>query len=82
MTTCVLAEHSERDINCKPQQKEETTTVRKQVHDKMSVLIPRSRLKEQLVERLVELGEKRDRSVNYLVIEAIFDYLKREETKN
>jgi predicted transcriptional regulator len=48
----------------------------------LSVFIPRGKLDERPVERLIELGEKRDRSVNYLVIEAIFDYLKREETKN
>ena len=54
----------------------------KQLHDKMSILIPRKKLEERPIERLVALGEKRDRSVNYLAIEAIFDYLKREETKN
>jgi len=31
------------------------------------------------VERLVALGEKRDRSVNYLVVQAIIEYLEREE---
>jgi len=34
----------------------------------------------QLVERLIPLGEKRDRSINYLVVEAIQQYLEREET--
>jgi predicted transcriptional regulator len=33
------------------------------------------------VERLVELAEKKDRSVNYLVVEAILQYLKQEEKK-
>ncbi len=58
------------------------TTVRKQSYDKLSVFIPREKLEERPIERLIELGEKRDRSVNYLVIEAIFDYLKREGNKN
>jgi hypothetical protein len=62
--------------------KKEGTTKRKQSYDKLSVFVPRKKLEEQPIERLIALGEKRDRSVNYLVIEAIFDYLKREESKN
>jgi len=33
------------------------------------------------VERLMKLGEKLDRSVNYLVVEAILQYLDREEKR-
>lgn len=47
--------------------------------DKLSVYIPQKKMKERPVERLIRLGKKRDRSVNYLVIEAILEYLKREE---
>jgi predicted transcriptional regulator len=36
-------------------------------------------MKLQPVERLVKLGAKLDRSVNYLVVEAILQYLDREE---
>jgi len=36
---------------------------------------------ERPVERLFELSEKRDRSINYLVVEAILEYLNREEAK-
>lgn len=50
--------------------------------DKLSIYIPQSKLDQHPVERLIKLGEKRDRSVNYLVVEAILDYLKREETKS
>lgn len=57
-------------------------TARKQLYDKLSVYIPLEKLEERPIERLIALGEKRDRSVNYLVIEAIFDYLKREEIKS
>ena len=57
-------------------------TARKQLYDKLSVYIPREKREERPIERLIALGEKRDRSVNYLVIEAIFDYLKREEIKS
>lgn len=49
--------------------------------DKLSIYIPQEKLKEQPVERLMELARKRDRSVNYLVVQAILEYLEREENK-
>lgn len=49
------------------------------VTDKLSIYIPQRRIGEKPVERLVRLGEKRDRSINYLVVEAILQYLDREE---
>jgi len=52
---------------------------RKQVLDKLSIYIPQKALGERPVERLSELGKSRDRSINYLVVEAILQYLKREE---
>ena len=55
---------------------------RKQVFDKLSVCVPQNKVEQRPIERLIELGKKRDRSVNYLVIEAIFDYLNHEEAKN
>jgi len=36
---------------------------------------------ERVVERLIKLGEKKDRSINYLVVQAIMEYLEREERK-
>ena len=45
----------------------------------MSVYIPQNKLDHRPIERLMALGERRDRSVNYLVIEAIIEYLNREE---
>ena len=51
----------------------------KEILDKLSIYIPQSRMDQKPVERLINLGKKRDRSVNYLVVEAILDYLKREE---
>ncbi|UCF10994.1 MAG: hypothetical protein JSW65_00020 [Candidatus Bipolaricaulota bacterium] len=54
---------------------------RNQILDKLSIYIPRKKMEERPVERLMALGEKRDRSVNYLVVEAILEYLKREERK-
>ena len=49
--------------------------------DKLSIYIPKSKMALKPVERLVKLGEKLDRSVNYLVVDAIIQYLDRAETK-
>jgi hypothetical protein len=53
----------------------------KQILDKMSIYIPQSKQDQKPVERLIQLGERRDRSVNYLVVDAILKYLNREEKK-
>jgi len=45
----------------------------------ISVYIPEKAQSKKLVQRLRLLGEKRDRSLNYLVVEAIIEYLDREE---
>lgn len=49
--------------------------------DKISIYIPQDKQDRKLVQRLVKLGEKRERSVNYLVVEAILEYLDRREAK-
>lgn len=54
---------------------------KKELVDKLSIYIPQSRAAVHPVERLIDLGKKRDRSVNYLVVEAILEYLEREEKK-
>jgi hypothetical protein len=41
--------------------------------------IPQSKAMQRPVERLIKLGQKKDRLVNYLVIEAIMECLDREE---
>lgn len=53
---------------------------KKEILDKLSIYIPQSKMVEKPVERLMKLGEKRDRSINYLVVEAILQYLEREES--
>ena len=53
----------------------------KQLLDKISIYVPKSKLSHQPVERLIKLANAKDRSVNYLVVEAILEYLKREERK-
>ena len=50
--------------------------------DKISVYVPKNRIERRPVERLIALAEKRDRSVNYLVVEAILEYLRWEEKKS
>lgn len=47
--------------------------------NKLSIYIPERKLAKKPVERLIELGKKRDRSVNYLVVEAILAFLEKEE---
>jgi predicted transcriptional regulator len=51
----------------------------KQILSKMSIYIPQTKRDRKPMERLIKLGKQRDRSVNYLVIEAILQYLEREE---
>jgi hypothetical protein len=53
----------------------------KKMLDRLSIYIPDSKKGQQPVQRLIKLGDKRDRSVNYLVVEAILAYLKQEERK-
>jgi len=54
---------------------------KKEILDKISIYIPQKKMEEKPVERLIRLGEKRDRSINYMVVEGILEYLKREERK-
>ncbi len=53
----------------------------KQLLDKISIYIPKTKAQHRPVERLIALAENVDRSVNYLVVEAILEHLKREEKK-
>jgi len=53
----------------------------KEILDKLSIYISQRRLEEKPVERLIAIGAKRDRSINYMVVEAIIQYLDREEKK-
>lgn len=53
----------------------------KEILDKLSIYIPQPKMAEKPVERLIKLSEKLDRSINYLVVEAIIQYLNREERK-
>lgn len=50
-----------------------------EIRDKLSIYIPQDKMKDKPVERLMKLGEERDRSVNYLVVQALVEFLEREE---
>jgi hypothetical protein len=54
---------------------------RKEILDKLSIYIPQKKMEEKPVERLIRLGNKKDRSINYMAVEAILEYLNREERK-
>jgi hypothetical protein len=54
---------------------------RKEILDKLSIYIPQSKIEQKPVERLIALGDKVERSINYLVVNAIIEYLDREEKK-
>ncbi len=54
---------------------------KKELVDKLSIYVPKSKAAQQPVERLMKIGAKKDRSVNYLVVEAILQYLDREEAR-
>jgi predicted transcriptional regulator len=47
--------------------------------DKLSIYIPQEKLKEKPIERLMKLAKEKDRSVNYLVVKAILEFVEREE---
>jgi hypothetical protein len=53
--------------------------VKKMITDKLSIYVSQKKMEERPVERLMKLGAKKDRSINYLVAEAILEYLNREE---
>ncbi len=55
--------------------------VRKSEVTTLSIYIPKSKLDRKPIERLDRLAKKLDRSINYLVVDAIVQYLDREEKK-
>jgi len=50
--------------------------------DKLSIYVPQRYRSQKPIERLTQLAKKRDRSVNYLVVQAILEYVEREEKRN
>ena len=50
--------------------------------DALSIYIPKSKADHRPIERLLELAKKKDRSMNYLIVDAILQYLDRQEAKD
>jgi len=50
--------------------------------DMIAVRIPQTKMARRPIERLIRLSLKRDRSLNYLAVEAILAYLDKEERRN
>jgi len=55
--------------------------VRKSEVTTLSIYVPKSKLDRKPIERLERLAKRFDRSINYLVVEAILQYLDREEKR-
>ncbi len=55
--------------------------VRKSDVTTLSIYIPKAKSEKKPIQRLDRLAKKLDRSVNYLVVEAILQYLDREEKR-
>jgi predicted transcriptional regulator len=47
--------------------------------DKITIRIPRADMQAGLVRKLLKLAEERDRTVNYLIVEALKEYLAKAE---
>lgn len=47
----------------------------------LSIYIPKNKMEKRPVDRLMKLSRSKERSINYLVVEAILQYLDREERK-
>ena len=50
--------------------------------DALSIYIPKSKAHQRLIERLKKLGMEKDRSINYLIVDAILQYLDRREAED
>ena len=49
--------------------------------DKLSIYVPQKYRDKKPIDRLAKLAKKRDRSVNYLVVQALIEFADREEKK-
>jgi len=49
--------------------------------DRISIYVPQNKRKLQPLERLAKVAKKQDRSLNYVIIQAILNYVEHEEKK-
>lgn len=52
---------------------------REEFTDELSIYVPRGKSETQSVERMIQLRKKKDCSVNYVIVEATIECLKKEE---
>jgi len=50
--------------------------------DKLTIYVPKGKRESDPVERLNKLAKEQDRSVNYLVVKALEEFVEREEKKD
>ena len=50
--------------------------------DALSIYMPKSKAEYRLIERLTNLAKEKDRSMNYLIVDAILQYLDRREAED
>ncbi len=50
-------------------------------YTRTSIYVPKRFQQENPLERLNKLGQQRDRTLNYMVVKAVVDYVEREERK-
>jgi len=53
----------------------------KKLMDTATLYVPHGKVKERLIERMIAVSAKKDRSFNYVLIDAVEQYLEREEAK-
>ena len=47
----------------------------------LSIYIPKRKANHRPIERLLDLAKEKDRSMNYLIVDAILQYLDRQEAR-
>ena len=49
--------------------------------DRISIYVPQNKREQKPLERISEVARRQDRSLNYVVIQAILEYVEREEKR-
>lgn len=49
--------------------------------ERLSIYVPENKRSQKPLERISKLAQKQDRSVNYVIIQAILEYVERAERK-
>ena len=53
----------------------------KELVETATLYVPQGKVKERLIERMIAVGAKKDRSFNYVLVQAVEQYLELEEVK-